>query len=274
LLRASFEAWSESVSGRSRQWSHAEVEAAARVVRLMLEARNNHRMAQLNRELSKTLKENESLLLQKDFLLREVNHRVQNSLSLVAAFLRLQARMASSEVKTHLAEAERRLTAVSLVHRRLYQDDSVEVIDLARYLSELCAEFQTSSDPAWREHLRLDLTPILIRSERAVSLGLILNELITNVAKYAYGGAAGPITIVLEQHRDMMRLIVADRGTGVAAAASAGAKGTGFGARMMAALVERMNGLIDRNDNAPGLRVVVTAPIREAYVTPDAGMAV
>jgi chemotaxis family two-component system sensor kinase Cph1 len=256
--RASFEAWSEGVRGRARDWSHAEVESAARVVRLMLEARNNRRMAQLNRELTTTLKENESLLLQKDFLLREVNHRVQNSLSLVAAFLRLQARTASDEVKAHLDEADRRLTAVSLVHRRLYQDDSVEIIDLSRYLAELCAEFQTSADAAWKEHLRLDLAPILTRTERAVSLGLILNELITNVAKYAYGGAAGPLSIVLEQHRDTMRLIVADRGPG----AGEEVKGTGFGARMLTALVDRLGGHVDRLDNGPGLRVIVTAPIR------------
>jgi len=264
--RASFEAWSESVRGRARDWSHAEVESAARVVRLMLEARNNRRMAQLNRELTTTLKENESLLLQKDFLLREVNHRVQNSLSLVAAFLRLQARSANCEVKAHLDEADRRLTAVSLVHRRLYQDDSVEIIDLARYLAELCAEFQTSADTAWKEQLQLDLAPILIRTERAVSLGLILNELITNVAKYAYGGAAGPLSIVLEQHRDMMRLIVADRGAG----ADQEVKGTGFGARMLVALVDRLGGHVDRSDNGPGLRIIVTAPIRAPGVAEPA----
>jgi light-regulated signal transduction histidine kinase (bacteriophytochrome) len=256
--RASFEAWSEGVRGRARDWSHAEVESAARIVRLMLEARNNRRMAQLNRELTTTLKENESLLLQKDFLLREVNHRVQNSLSLVAAFLRLQARTASDEVKAHLDEAERRLTAVSLVHRRLYQDDSVEIIDLARYLAELCAEFNTASDAGWREHLQLDLAPILVQTDRAVSLGLILNELITNVAKYAYDGAAGSLSIVLEQHRDMMRLIVSDRGAGP----NQEIKGTGFGARMLTALVDRLGGHVDRSDNAPGLRVIVTAPIR------------
>ncbi|ODT14075.1 MAG: hypothetical protein ABS35_35940 [Kaistia sp. SCN 65-12] len=261
--RASFEAWSESVRGRARDWSHAEVESAARVVRLLLEARNSRRMAQLNRELTTTLKENERLLLQKDFLLREVNHRVQNSLSLVAAFLRLQARAAGDEVKAQLDEADRRLTAVGLAHRRLYQDDSVEIIDLSRYLAEFCAEIQTSTDAGWKEHLVLDLAPILIRTERAVSLGLILNELITNVMKYAYDGAPGPLSVRLEQHRATMRLIVADRGAGP----EPDQKGTGFGSRMLAALVERLGGQIDRSDNAPGLRVVVTAPIRGAGVS-------
>ena len=255
--RASFEAWSESVRGRSRDWSLAESESAARIVRLMLEARNNQRMRQLNRELNTTLRENESLILQKDFLLKEVNHRVQNSLSLVSAFLRMQAKGASGEVAGQLEQAERRLMAVSLVHRRLYQDDSVEIIDLSRYLAELIAELQSSMGQRWREQMHLDLAPILITTDRAVSLGLIVNELIVNVTKYAYGGEPGPITVLLEQHRSSLRLTVSDRGKGHAGKT----EGTGFGSRMLAALIQRLGGTVDYEDNRPGMKVVVAAPI-------------
>lgn len=255
--RASFEAWSESVKGRSKDWSLAESESAARMVRLMLEARNNQRMRQLNRELNTTLKENESLIMQKDFLLKEVNHRVQNSLSLVSAFLRMQARGASGEVAEQLEQAERRLTAVSLVHRRLYQDDSVEIIDLSRYLSELITELQSSMGQRWREQMHLDLAPILITTDRAVSLGLILNELIINITKYAYGGEAGPIKVLLEQHRSSLRLVVSDKGRGQ----SGKTEGTGFGSRMLAALIQRLGGTIDYENNRPGMRVIVAAPI-------------
>jgi light-regulated signal transduction histidine kinase (bacteriophytochrome) len=74
--RASFEAWSEEVRHKARLWSHAEVEAAGRVVRMMLERRIDLRVRELNRELTTNVAENESLLRQKDFLLKEVNHRV------------------------------------------------------------------------------------------------------------------------------------------------------------------------------------------------------
>lgn len=255
--RASFEAWSESVRGTSRDWSIAEIESASRIVRLMLDARNNRRMRLLNKELSTTLKENESLIQQKDFLLREVNHRVQNSLSLVSAFLRMQARDADAEVKAHLEQAEHRLMAVGLVHRRLYQDDSVEIIDLSRYLGELVSELQGSLDERWKRHLSLDLAPILIGTDRAVSLGLILNELIINATKYAYGDEPGPIQLLLEQHRNSLRLIVADRGKGHGGKI----EGTGFGSRMLTALIQRLGGTIDYEDNRPGLRVIVAAPI-------------
>lgn len=262
--RASFEAWSESVSGKSRDWSIAESESAARIVRLMLESRNNQRIRQLNRELNTSLKENESLIAQKDFLLKEVNHRVQNSLSLVSAFLRMQARGASDEVSAQLEQAERRLMAVSLVHRRLYQDDSVEIVDLSRYLGELITELQGSLDSRWRDQMVLDLAPILISTDRAVSLGLILNELIINATKYAYGSEAGPISILLEQHRNSLRLIISDRGRGHAGKT----EGTGFGSRMLASLIQRLGGTIDHEDNRPGVRVVVSATIETTAPSP------
>lgn len=258
--RASFEAWSESVKGRSLPWTIAETESANRVVRLMQEANNNRRVRLLNGELTTTIAENESLIQQKDFLLREVNHRVQNSLSLVSAFLRMQARNAAQEVREQLEMADNRLMAVGLVHRRLYQDDSVEIVDLSRYLAELIGEFQTSLDPDWAPMMVLDLTPMLIVTDRAVSLGLILNELITNVTKYAYDGSPGHVQITLDQHRDSLRLVVADRGKG----ASGKVEGTGFGSRMLPILVQRLNGHLAYENNRPGMRVVVTAPIESA----------
>jgi chemotaxis family two-component system sensor kinase Cph1 len=256
--RASFEEWSESVEGRSREWSNAETESAARIVRLMLEAQNNNRIRELNRELTITLRENEQLIAQKDFLLREVNHRVQNSLSLVAAFLRMQGRNAGTETREALEQAQHRLMAVSLAHRRLYQDDSVEIIDLSRYLEELTSELLSAMDADWGKHITLDLAPILISTDRAVSAGLVVNELLTNIVKYAYHGAPGPAFIRLEQHRNMLRLVVSDSGRGIGEEIS----GTGFGTKMLAVLIQQLQGTIDYEDNAPGTRAVVTAPIK------------
>lgn len=257
--RTSFEAWSENVRGRSLQWSLAETESASRVVRLLLEARNNSRIRALNRELNTTVRENEALIEQKGFLLKEVNHRVQNSIALVAAFLRLQARSASPETKLSLSEADQRLMAVSLAHRRLYQDDSVETLDLARYLTELIEELTLSMGNGWQNAVSLDLAPILTDTRQAVTVGLIANELITNAVKYAYGGEVGPILIKLEQHRSTLRLIISDKGAGFGSHIA----GTGFGSRMMTILVQQANGEIAYEDNHPGVRAVVTAPLQE-----------
>ncbi|MCO5732847.1 histidine kinase dimerization/phosphoacceptor domain -containing protein [Rhizobium sp. SSA_523] len=256
--RASFETWVESVRGKAPPWSHAEIEAATRIARLMLEQRNNKRLRDLNRELSITVRENETLLKQKDFLLKEVNHRVQNSLQLVSAFLRLQARDSKSpDIKQSLDEAQKRLNAVALVHRRLYQDDSIEVIDLARYIETLLVDTLQGMDQGWKEQLTVDLAPVLIATDRAVNIGLVLTELVINAQKYAYEGSTGPLTVKLEQHRGMMRLIVSDRGQG-----KQKSKAAGFGSRMLSAIVERLGGDLDEEDNMPGLRVILTAPIQ------------
>jgi two-component system, chemotaxis family, sensor kinase Cph1 len=260
--RSSFEAWTESVRGKAKPWTHAEVESASRIVRLMLDYRNNQRLRELDRELTTSLRENQSLVTQKDYLLKEVNHRVQNSLQLVSAFLRLQARGATNDdVKQSLDEAQKRLNAVALVHRRLYQDESVEIIDLSRYIESLIDEMTTTMDAGWRNNLTLDLAPILIATDKAVNVGLILTELVINAQKYAYDGAPGLLSIKLEQHRNSLRLIVSDSGRGKANASGGGG---GFGSRILTAIIERLKGHIDEEDNMPGLRVVVTASIQTA----------
>lgn len=256
--RSSFEAWSETVSGRARRWTLGEVEAAVRLRSAVFEARQNRRLREVNRELAATLADKEGLLRQKDYLVKEVNHRVQNSLQLVSAFLSMQVRSLDDQVVIdHLTEAQRRLSAVALVHKRLYRDDSVESVDLGRYLDDICVDTRETMGPEWKEFMTFELAPLLISTDRAVNVGLILTELIINANKYAYDGAPGPISIKLEQHRHRFRLTVADRGLG------SHQPGKGFGTRMMNAMVERLAGTIEFAKNEPGLRVTVDAPMTE-----------
>jgi two-component sensor histidine kinase len=257
--RASFEAWSDTVRGRSRPWRPAETEAAGRLKRALMDVRQNRRLRDLNHRLNETLADKDALLQQKEFLLQEVNHRIQNSLQLVSSFLGLQARASEDpRLQEAIEEARRRLSAVALVHRRLYRADQIENVDLARYIEELSAEMLDSMDEEWRGQVTLDLAPILIPTDRAVTLGLVLTELVINANKYAYGGRPGPIEISLEQHRNAFRLIVADRGQGKLGPRE------GFGSRMMAAMVSQLSGELEQRDNKPGLRAILTAPITPA----------
>ncbi|AOH87039.1 phytochrome (plasmid) [Sphingomonas panacis] len=256
--RASFESWSEAVRGRSAPWTLFEIEAASRLRKTMFEARQNRRLFEVNRELTATIADNESLLVQKDYLMKEVHHRVQNSLQLVSSFLGLQGRAVGDPILTgHLEEAQRRLSAVAMVHRRLHTDEHVQSVDLSRYIGDLCSEITASMDAAWGDHLTLELAPILISTDRAINVGLILTELVINANKYAYGGRPGAIVIALDQQRNRFRLVVADRGVGIPSDAK------GFGTRMLASMVKRLSGTMEQADNGPGLRVTITAPIGE-----------
>ncbi|MEH3123907.1 MAG: GAF domain-containing protein [Sphingomonas phyllosphaerae] len=258
--RASFESWHETVRGRTRRWTLEQIEGANRLRRLFREARASNELRRLNQELERTGAEKDGLLAQKDLLMREVDHRVQNSLQLVSSFLAIQARDAGpGVVADQLREARSRLSAVALVHRRLYRDDQIETIDLSRYLGELIDDLKQSLGEEWSRHMMLSIAPVLIPTDRAVNIGLIAAELVINATKYAYPGqSGGPIEITLEQHRNRLRLIVADQGVGKQG------DGEGFGSRMMRAVIQRIDGEMDYLDNEPGLRAVLTAPIEAA----------
>ena len=254
--RASFDSFSQTVRGQARPWTREEIEAAHRLRRLHHDLHRTDRLRTLNADLQRTLADKDALIAQKDVLVKEVNHRVQNSLQMVAAFLRLQAKAAGAgEVADQLAEAQARLAAVALVHRRLYRDDQIETIDLSRYIEELAGDMKVTLGAEWGARMRLDLAPVLMPTDRAVNLGLILTELVINASKYAYGGAPGPIAIALEQHRNRIRLIVADQGRGKSGT------NQGFGSRMMEAMIGGLSGTLDYTDNRPGLRAIVTVPI-------------
>ncbi|MGN5373905.1 histidine kinase dimerization/phosphoacceptor domain -containing protein [Sphingomonas hankookensis] len=254
--RASFAAWSEEIRGRARPWTSAEVEAAYRLSRLLFDARQRRRISELNRELTRAVTDKDALLAQQETLIKEVNHRVQNSLQLVVAFLAMQANAENDETLTrHLGEAQRRLSAVALVHRRLYSDDTVTVIDLGRYIEDLLLEMQSTMGEEWTGRVTMDLAPLLISADAAVQIGLVLVELVINAQKYAYAGNPGPIAVTLERIRNRFRLTVADRGQGRTG------NRTGFGTRMLTAMVKRLDGTIEESDNAPGLRFTVLAPI-------------
>lgn len=254
--RASFEAWTEVVRARSRSWSIAETEGAHRLLAKLYDIRQNQRVRDLADNLTVAVADKERLLEQKDVLLREVNHRVQNSIQLIITFLSMQARSSGDPaVERHLAEAQSRLSAVSLVYRRLYSDDNVETVDLSRYLEDLVKDLDTAMGPEWAGCVATDFAPVIVPADDAVRVGLVLVELVINAQKYAYGGAPGPISLILEQHRNRFRLIVSDRGGG-----RSGAR-RGFGSRMLDAMVKSLSGAMEDCDNRPGLRVILTAPI-------------
>jgi chemotaxis family two-component system sensor kinase Cph1 len=254
--RASFEAWQERVHGHSRRWTLAEVEAAGRFRQELLEFRQNRRLRELNRQLTETVAEKDLLLNQKQFLIGEVNHRVQNSLQIVSSFLSFQARE-SDDIAFGQAveEARRRISAVSLLHRSLYRGDEIGVTDAGRYIEDLCGNLVGSMGTEWKEHFALHLTPVMLPIERVIPLGLVVTELVINVNKYAYSGEPGPIEISLTEDQAKFRLAVADRGRGRTSTRK------GFGTKMMMALVSQLSGNLDFEDNAPGVRVVLSTPI-------------
>jgi light-regulated signal transduction histidine kinase (bacteriophytochrome) len=260
--RASFELWREAVHGRSRRWTVAEVDAARRFRDAASELGRQRRLEQLNTRLLQALADKEALIEQKDLLMREVHHRVQNSLQLVNSMLRLQEGDATDlAVATRFAEARRRILAVSATHRRLWRSDQIQSVRFDTYLRELRDDLIEEWGGGWDGHLRIRAEPIPVPTDAAISLVLVVTELLTNAVKHAYRGAPGPIDVIVAGGPNgSIRIVVADQGGGMERAERPG----GFGSRLMRLLIAQVKGEMAFQDNRPGTKVVLTAPLAVA----------
>ncbi len=146
-----------------------------------------------------------ALAAEREVLLREVNHRVGNSLQIIASLLHLQANSSTDDdIKAALTNAMGRVAAVAQVHRRLYTSHDLNSVLLNQYLGALLDDLRRSAEGERMSRLTLKAEPIEIDPDRAVAIGIIVNELVMNAVKYAYPDCAGPIYVELDSEGERM----------------------------------------------------------------------
>ncbi len=190
-------------------------------------------------------------------LLREVNHRVANSLQLVSAFVQMQASALDGEARGALKDTQRRIEAISQVHRRLYSSQDVESVDMQDYLEALVRELEdTLSSTASPRRLSLVSDEVRLETDRAVSVGVIVNELVTNACKYAYRrGEAGEVRIRLADSDGSLMLTVEDDGAGMPL--DGAVQGTGLGGRLIKAMAASLNSEVIYDAAHSGVRATL-----------------
>ena len=173
-----------------------------------------------------------------EMMLREVHHRVSNSLQMVLSFVSMQANQTdNAEAKDALAGIQNRIKAISKVHHKLYTRDDITTIDLHEYLETLVGELrETLAEGPSDITLELATEHIEVSPDDAVSVGVIVNELVSNAAKYAFpAGASGRVTVELRQSPEGgYTVTVGDNGAGKGNSATP--SGTGLGMRIVDAI--------------------------------------
>lgn len=197
-----------------------------------------------------------------EMLLAEVNHRIANSLGLVGALIRMQASMTRDQVAVDaLQETQMRINAIASVHRRLYTNRQVGRVQVDEYLNSLLTELETSMRDEKRPHrVLLTAQPVNLATDKVITLGLIVSELVTNAFKYAYeDGVSGDIRVVVGQMDETLSVTVEDDGAGFDQTDPA--KGTGLGTRILATMAASLKSELGYDKQHKGTRATLVFPV-------------
>lgn len=189
-----------------------------------------------------------------EVLLAEVNHRVANSLQLVSVLVRMQANsLTDTAAKNALRETQSRINAISLIHKSLYTSGDVTSVALNDYLGAMLSNLQTAmKKDGHTATLTFHLDPISLPTDASVSLGVAVQELVTNAFKYAYpDDTAGEVRVRLKQLDDgKAELTVEDDGVGIAPDAKPA--GTGLGSKIIRTMAATLQTQVEYINRAPG----------------------
>lgn len=186
-------------------------------------------------------------------LIRELHHRVKNNLQVVSSLMSLQSnRVEDEHARMALEESKTRVDAMAMIHQKLYVDHELAAVNMQDYLHELAVSLVSSFGlPAAAVHTTVRLHNPSMNIDKAVSIGLIVNELVTNACKHAFKAIPDPkLFISLEQDAAQLQLCIADNGIGLKKNA---ATESGFGLKLVHILVNQLDAAIEMH-NQEGTR--------------------
>ncbi len=194
-------------------------------------------------------------LMRSQNVVREVDHRVKNSLSLIASMLSLQGRSAGTdEAREAIELARSRVMAVTRIHEQLHQSTSTDEVDLAKFLERLADDLMSQSS---------DLVQISVKSERirlpardSVSVGIAVNELVTNAIRHGFDEfAEGQITLETQRRGGMIDIVVTNNGRPLPEGFDP-SKGRGLGMRVVSSSARQKGGALTWSEGEHGVRFV------------------
>lgn len=212
------------------------------------------------RAVRRAAAERDRQIAERDLFLEEFDHRVKNNFTLVASLLDMQRRRAGEgETADALASALARVESIARAHRHLYRGTAEPgAVDMATYIHELCTALEEALFLRGAITLTCEADHAALPRDRAVSIGLILNELVTNAAKHAFGeGEGGTILVRFSARAEGWQLTVADNGGGMPAGTQQKGRPGGLGQRLIEGFVRQARGTIRTESSAEGTMVTV-----------------
>jgi len=224
-----------------------------------------------NKQLNGLLVEKDKLITQKDWLLKEIHHRVKNNLQIVISLLSTQAAFLKDNTALEaISESQNRVHVISMVHQKLYSTGRVSTIAMDVYINDLVQYFSDCFHTS-KKGIRFeqDIEPVELEIGQAIPVGLILNETITNAIKYAFDDNDGRIIIGLRlMNKNEVLLTLADSGKGLGEGFDI-EKATTLGMEMIKALCKQLDGKF-RVENKGGAAISVIFKLEKAADGPAA----
>jgi len=170
----------------------------------------------INVEMNKRNLALKRLVDEKEWLIKEVHHRVKNNLQTVISLLQSQAAYLENDALKAIETSQNRIYTMSLIHQKLYQSEDIQTIDMAVYIPELITYLKESFAGSHKIDFKVKIDQINLDASIAIPLALIINEALTNSIKYAFpGDRPGVISIFLHQESESLRLELDDNGIGM-----------------------------------------------------------
>ncbi|KAA2239092.1 sensor histidine kinase [Chitinophaga agrisoli] len=198
------------------------------------------------------------LVADKEWLLKEIHHRIKNNLQVIMSLLDSQSRYIDNDAALMaINDSQRRVQAISLIHQKLYQSENTSSIDMPHYIDELLSYLQDSFDTGNRTIIEQDIEPLQLDVAKAIPLGLIINEGIVNAIKYAFPGEQqGIVRISLKYNgAGHLALNISDNGTGLPPDVDVSKRGS-LGFSLMRGLARQLDGVFNIESNN-GLHISV-----------------
>ncbi len=216
-------------------------------------------------------------------LIKEIHHRVKNNLQIIASLLNLQAnRIRQPEARAEFASARDRVRALATLHRHLYSDGELHTLNMRSFLIELCGQlFQAIGEKEGRRiRLEIEAPDIVMSTDQAVPLALVVTEAVSNAIKYAFpGGRSGLVSVRLaEEVEGIAKLVIQDDGIGIPAGRAETETGIrdGLGiqlirgfARQLGATLDVLEGEADADGRSEGTRYTLLVPLNPKVETYD-----